>query len=459
MSTISASTTTTTAYKVTADTTGTLVLQTGSTPTTAVTIDASQNVGVGTASPLGLLDVASSSTTLARVRSTTGTTAGSMYQNSASGTTSTDGLFVGIDGSLQGYLYNYENAPLIFGTNNATRMLLDTSGNLGVGTTNPLAQIHINGSSDSYFNAGLRVNRSATPGQYGTVNYANGTFTLTATDTALSAPSIAFRTSTDGSTSTERARINSSGYFIASGNTTGYTGSAAHVFAYNTNQGDRLLQILTGNYGGQNIVQIYGVTSEAGINAGGTAMGVSKNGGTNRSINAAGTINASGADYAEYMTKAGDFTIAKGDVVGIDAEGKLTNVFADAVSFVVKSTDPSYVGGDSWGSEAAIGVNRPEKPLDDADDEVKAQYETDKAAFEAALEAARQLVDRIAFSGQVPVNVTGATAGQYIIPVNDNGSIKGEAVSNPTFEQYQQAVGKVIAIEQDGRARIIVKVA
>jgi len=44
MSTISASTTTTTAYKVTADTTGTLVLQTGATPTTALTIDASQNV-------------------------------------------------------------------------------------------------------------------------------------------------------------------------------------------------------------------------------------------------------------------------------------------------------------------------------------------------------------------------------------------------------------------------------
>jgi len=43
MSTISASTTSTTAYKVTADTTGALVLQTGATPTTAVTIDTSQN--------------------------------------------------------------------------------------------------------------------------------------------------------------------------------------------------------------------------------------------------------------------------------------------------------------------------------------------------------------------------------------------------------------------------------
>lgn len=46
MTTISSSTTSTTAYKVTADTTGTLVLQTGATPTTAMTIDASQNVNI-----------------------------------------------------------------------------------------------------------------------------------------------------------------------------------------------------------------------------------------------------------------------------------------------------------------------------------------------------------------------------------------------------------------------------
>jgi hypothetical protein len=44
MSTISASTTTTTAFRITTDTAGTLVFQTGSTPTTAVTIDTSQRV-------------------------------------------------------------------------------------------------------------------------------------------------------------------------------------------------------------------------------------------------------------------------------------------------------------------------------------------------------------------------------------------------------------------------------
>jgi hypothetical protein len=116
---------------------------------------------------------------------------------------------------------------------------------------------------------------------------------------------------------------------------------------------------------------------------------------------------------------------------------------------MVKSTDPSYVGGDSWGSEEAIGLTKPDSDA----------HQEDKDAFNAALETARQRVDRIAFAGQVPVNVLGATAGQYIIPVNDNGAIKGKAVSNPTFEQYKIAVGKVIAIESDGRAKIIVKVA
>jgi hypothetical protein len=191
------------------------------------------------------------------------------------------------------------------------------------------------------------------------------------------------------------------------------------------------LTFLVNNSSGTKTFALY--NGAAGFNAAQTVAQLAKNTSTSRSLNAAGTLNASGADYAEYMTKSGEFTLAKGDVIGINSEGKLTNVFANSVSFAVKSTNPSYVGNDTWG----IGF--------DDDDE--------------GLETARQLVDRIAFAGQVPVNVTGATAGEYIVPVNDNGAIKGVAVSNPTFEQYQQSVGKVIAIEQDGRARIIVKVA
>jgi len=217
----------------------------------------------------------------------------------------------------------------------------------------------------------------------------------------------------------------------ASGNLlVGTTSGSNHIIYKNAAVASRIIAFQGENSGAYTSVA-WATADNQGWNGANTVQIIGKNTGTGRSINAAGTVNASGADYAEYMTKADDFTIAKGDVVGINVEGKLTNVFADAVSFVVKSTDPSYVGGDTWG----VGL---------AGDE---------------LEDARQVVDRIAFAGQVPVNVTGAIAGQYIVPVNDNGAIKGEAVSNPTFEQYQQAVGKVIAIEADGRARIIVKVA
>lgn len=198
------------------------------------------------------------------------------------------------------------------------------------------------------------------------------------------------------------------------------------------------LQIIAG---ASNIAKIYKSSGgSAGVpNAAAAIFKVDGDGVTSRSINAGGTVNASGADYAEYMEKAGDFTIAKGDVCGIDANGKLTNVFADAVSFVVKSTNPSYVGNDVWG--------------------VKSKQDAGDQYTDVELESKRQAVDRIAFAGQVPVNVLGATPGQYIIPVNENGAIKGQVVSSPSFEQYQSAVGKVIAIETDGRARIVVKIA
>ena len=149
---------------------------------------------------------------------------------------------------------------------------------------------------------------------------------------------------------------------------------------------------------------------------------------TNRAINAGGTVNASGADYAEYMIKAdGVGTIAKGAVCGVDANGKLTDIFANAHSFVIKSTDPSYVGGDVWSIAST-----------DADGN-QTTLEGD------ALEAARQKVDRIAFSGQVPCTISGTTeVGDFVIAqAKSDGGIEAVAVTSPTFEQYCVAIGKV----------------
>jgi hypothetical protein len=99
----------------------------------------------------------------------------------------------------------------------------------------------------------------------------------------------------------------------------------------------------------------------------------------------------------------------------------LTPLFAEAIRFGVKSTDPSFVGGDTWG-------------LDEQEN-----------------------VDRVAYSGKVPVNVYDAKPGDYIIASEtDEGMITGEAVTTPSFDQYRLAVGRVNTILDDGRAQIAV---
>jgi hypothetical protein len=124
MSTIKSSTTLTTAYSVEADTTGTLVIQTGATPTTAVTVDASQNVGIGTASPAKLLEVKSTTTNLARMRVTgTGTTANN-YRGYE---------FASASGFTGGIFQDESTSNLQFWGNSNALMTLNSSGNVGIG--------------------------------------------------------------------------------------------------------------------------------------------------------------------------------------------------------------------------------------------------------------------------------------------------------------------------------------
>jgi hypothetical protein len=138
MSTISASTTTTTAYKVTADTTGTLVLQTGSTPTTAVTIDTSQRVGIGTSTPTATLSLSQATARIIAV--STGDNA-SFFQ-AASNNGAGNIFYSGIDNSTgssfgatpyAGVMWHSGSYPLLFANNNTERGRFDTSGRFLVG--------------------------------------------------------------------------------------------------------------------------------------------------------------------------------------------------------------------------------------------------------------------------------------------------------------------------------------
>ena len=104
----------------TADTSGILQLQTAG--TAAVTVDTSQNVGIGTASPASKLDVSGGS--LRINEDGAGTKIITMRSNYA---------------SLGPAINVTTNDPLLFLTNNTERMRIDSSGNLLVGVATTIA--------------------------------------------------------------------------------------------------------------------------------------------------------------------------------------------------------------------------------------------------------------------------------------------------------------------------------
>jgi hypothetical protein len=94
------------------------------------------NLGIGTATPNGLLHVHRNSTSDSYAR----------FTNTASGVTGGDGLEVGY-ASDAGYLWNYEYTPIVFGVNDDEAMRISEDGDLGL--WNDLYQI--NGDSGDGF--------------------------------------------------------------------------------------------------------------------------------------------------------------------------------------------------------------------------------------------------------------------------------------------------------------------
>ena len=93
--------------------------------TNTLHVDSTNNrIGIGTASPASPIHSHLASSDANRIRVT----------NSTTGATASDGFIVGLTSAEEGIVWNYENSDMLFGTNNAERMRIDSSGKVIVKT-------------------------------------------------------------------------------------------------------------------------------------------------------------------------------------------------------------------------------------------------------------------------------------------------------------------------------------
>jgi hypothetical protein len=109
--------------------------------------DNGTSVGIGTTSPISAstLDVVSSTNSYQRLRSSGTGEAITFYQNSTSGTTASDGLFVGINATNDAFFYNAEATPIRIFTSAVERMRITSAGDVGIGNTSPGYKLDITG--------------------------------------------------------------------------------------------------------------------------------------------------------------------------------------------------------------------------------------------------------------------------------------------------------------------------
>jgi hypothetical protein len=196
-------------------------------------VDSSGNVGIGTSSPQKNLEISSASSSIIRLTNTTNSIAGAaVYDFGAleffTGDTSTPGTRVTAKIAAEadtasaapgGELVFYSAATASSATE---RMRIDSSGNVGIGTSSPANLLHLKSTS-----AILRIEDTDAAGAYSTIaSLSSGSLQISA-DEGNTAASSSIRFDVDG---TERARIDSSGNLLVGKTATSF--GTAGVVAY-----------------------------------------------------------------------------------------------------------------------------------------------------------------------------------------------------------------------------------
>ena len=200
---------------------------------TAITIDSSERVGIGTTSPTGKLEIAA-----------TGTNAAPHIKLVESGDTREFNIYN--DGSGNGHLVLADsdddtsdteivlndNGIITMLTGNSERMRIDSSGNVGIGISSPAAELHVNETNAGGLGGRMLIqNNSSTSGTFCQLILAPTAATAADRCVVIQAENtdgnnnqdMVFKTSA-GASPAERMRINSSGI------TTFGTSGASQVF-------------------------------------------------------------------------------------------------------------------------------------------------------------------------------------------------------------------------------------
>jgi len=129
-----------------------------------VIVDSSGNLGIGAGTPRQKLHISASDSSSVNM----------VFTNSTTGTSAGDGFIVGITGGEDAQLNMQESANLKFSTADTERMRINSSGDVGIGTTSPAELLHLQSTAG---NTKLRLTQSGstTDAVNGAIHFGNST--------------------------------------------------------------------------------------------------------------------------------------------------------------------------------------------------------------------------------------------------------------------------------------------